>query len=218
MIPPQGWSKAVHRTRSPDRRNRIRRCNPRPPRRGERCRGIPSAQQPCMHPGIRCSLIAGIRSPLICRSGETEFPQSGNTEFPDAYRVAAPKEYRGTFRHVGEDEDYIVGFYSFYPASAYDEPPWTILVAESSASVFAPLSEFSTYFGLVLLLGVFLAVLISSIQIRRTMEPLDALGAGTQSIADGDLGTRVTVSTTDEFGTLAESFNSMAGNLEAQFI
>lgn len=49
------------------------------------------------------------------------------------------------------------------------------------------------------------------------MSPLARLTEGTRRLGDHDLGARVEVDVQDEFGDLADSFNSMAAALEVQF-
>lgn len=51
---------------------------------------------------------------------------------------------------------------------------------------------------------------------RRISEPLHALTEATRRVAAGDLDARVTTSSQDEFRTLVDSFNQMAGDLEKQ--
>jgi nitrogen fixation/metabolism regulation signal transduction histidine kinase len=57
-----------------------------------------------------------------------------------------------------------------------------------------------------LLLGLFLT--------RQILKPVRALTIGAGRIASGDLEYRAEVKSTDEIGTLAQSFNSMASSLE----
>ena len=52
---------------------------------------------------------------------------------------------------------------------------------------------------------------------RRLVAPLSNLAAGTQKIAEGDYGTHLPVTTTDELGILTDSFNNMSSKInEAQ--
>jgi diguanylate cyclase (GGDEF)-like protein len=54
-------------------------------------------------------------------------------------------------------------------------------------------------------------------QVRRTLGPLEKLIDGTRRAGEGDFSTRVDVRSDDEFGELANSFNSMAARLGGQF-
>jgi putative nucleotidyltransferase with HDIG domain len=154
-----------------------------------------------------CVLAAGIT--LHCTSGSERFPAAHATVGADAHS--------GSFDHAEDAGRFIVGHWSFYPSSDFDSPPWSVLIAEDAEAVHAPLDGFTTMFVLALVLAILLVVLLSSVQIRRTLEPLAALELGTGRIAIGDLHARVAVTSDDEFGALAGSFNAMATRLQAQF-
>src|SRR5690606_38637815 len=62
---------------------------------------------------------------------------------------------------------------------------------------------------LTLLASIWFAVWIS----RRIVEPLQALAAGTQSVASGNYDTQLDVSGHDEIGFLVRSFNQMTQRL-----
>ena len=66
------------------------------------------------------------------------------------------------------------------------------------------------------MLTLLLVALLSISQIRRTMGPLEKLIKGTRNLANEDFEDRVVVSSQDEFGELAGSFNEMAGRLGRQ--
>lgn len=155
-------------------------------------------------------VLAGPDQPLYCTSGTARVPA--------AYFALGDLDAR-TFaiEEAGEGEGLIVGQWSFYPQQAFEVPPWRVMVAETSEAVYAPLGVFASTFPLALVLAVLLVILLSNAQIRRTLEPLQALQTGTHRIAEGDLQTRVEVNTDDEFGALAGSFNTMASQLGAQF-
>lgn len=59
-----------------------------------------------------------------------------------------------------------------------------------------------------------LAVLFSFLLIRRILKPLYQMGLVTGKIAQGDYTVRVRVTSADEIGELAKSFNGMADSLE----
>ncbi len=62
-----------------------------------------------------------------------------------------------------------------------------------------------------------LALLLTMVQLRRTMTPLLALTEGARQIAQRRTGTRLAITSQDEFGELAGAFNHMAVRIEAQF-
>jgi nitrogen fixation/metabolism regulation signal transduction histidine kinase len=66
---------------------------------------------------------------------------------------------------------------------------------------------------LTLLLAVFGAIASSFIIAENLAEPLLVLAEGTRAVAEGDLSPRPIVATSDELGTLTQSFNTMTGQL-----
>ena len=72
------------------------------------------------------------------------------------------------------------------------------------------------WLALVAAATVLIVVLLGVRQIRRTLVPLEQLTEGTRRIASGTSGTRVTITGSDEFAALGNSFNEMAVRIEAQ--
>lgn len=73
--------------------------------------------------------------------------------------------------------------------------------------------------GLLLLAGLVIAVVgavVSEIQARRIVAPVKALSQAAHRISAGDFSQRVPVTGDDELGEMAETFNTMAGELERQ--
>lgn len=93
---------------------------------------------------------------------------------------------------------------------------WTIVALRPGGLAIASLTELAeTYLG-VTLLTLLLVALLSVVQIRRTLVPLERLIEGTQRIAREDFEQPVTVERDDEFGQLARSLNGMAHRLGQQ--
>jgi len=99
----------------------------------------------------------------------------------------------------------------------FDARPWLIEVRRPMSAVLAPIRAFRrTFFAsLVAVLG--LVVLLTTIQVRRSLQPLEALREGTARLARRDFSGAVSVHSGDEFEDLAGSFNLMAGDLDEQF-
>ena len=93
---------------------------------------------------------------------------------------------------------------------------WTIVALRPGGLAIASLTQLAqTYLG-VTLLTLLLVALLSVVQIRRTLVPLERLIEGTQRIAHEDFEQPVTVERHDEFGQLARSLNGMALRLGQQ--
>ena len=96
-------------------------------------------------------------------------------------------------------------------------PDWKVMLSESRDVVLAPMASFRRAFPLIVLNTLWIVLLLSIGQIRRSLVPLDKLQEGTRRIAARDFDTRVDVTSGDEFEELADSFNNMAGRLGKQF-
>ena len=66
---------------------------------------------------------------------------------------------------------------------------------------------------LTLLLAMFGAIASAFVMAGRLAQPLLVLAEGTRAVAEGDLSPRPIVATSDELGTLTQSFNTMTGQL-----
>jgi putative nucleotidyltransferase with HDIG domain len=152
----------------------------------------------------------------VIASGHHLHCTSGRYDLAAAVVALGRSVRAGTFRHEVDGVGHLVGHWSFYPSGNFAGQPWTVLVGEDEAAVYAPLNGFSTFFALGLALALLLVVLLSNVQIRRTLEPLRALTSTTTQIAAGDLDARVVPRGEDEFAMLGRSFNAMAATLSEQ--
>jgi HAMP domain-containing protein len=112
---------------------------------------------------------------------------------------------------------FVVGYWELFLRASFLSDPWYIAVAESRASVLQPLASFNRTFPFMLLLTLLVVVLVSQNQIRRSLEPLGLLMAGTGRVGQRDFSEPVVVRSGDEFEELAGSFNAMAQRLDRQF-
>ena len=109
-------------------------------------------------------------------------------------------------------------FYAFTPITAAD---WTLCVYIPKALVFNPVHEINTHIQLAicLFLAAFIIIIIAVIIIARhssrtiTM-PLLRLKKDVEIISKGNLDRRVAITTNDEIGDLAASFNNMTVSLD----
>jgi diguanylate cyclase (GGDEF)-like protein len=96
-------------------------------------------------------------------------------------------------------------------------PTWMLVLSETEEEVLGPIVRFSRTFVWMVVLAGLGVLLLSGTQIRRSLVPLVELNEGTRRIAQRDFGSRVSVSSRDEFEELAGSFNAMAAQLGRQF-
>jgi len=123
----------------------------------------------------------------------------------------------GHFEWQDKDTDYMSSYWSVFLKARFLASPWTVVMSESRADVLAPLADFQRMFPLVILMSFWVVLLLSLIQIRRSLVPLEKLQEGTRRIAQRDFDSRVNVTSGDEFQELATSFNTMATRLGQQF-
>jgi putative nucleotidyltransferase with HDIG domain len=153
---------------------------------------------------ITCVLDA-MGQPLFC-SGEA----------PKRFPEQLAHTFSGHFEWQGNNREYLANYWNLALQSSYFVPHWTIVSSEAKPDVMAPLKRFRTSFLLVFLLALWIILLLSLMQIRRNLVPLEKLKEGTRGISKGEFETRVAITSGDEFEELAASFNSMASRIEKQ--
>jgi len=156
-------------------------------------------------PGVEVCIF-GESSPLYCSRPGRVPPQAWSTNGAI-----------GQFDWDAPDGGRLAGYWSVFLRYAYGAPSWTVVLSEPRASVLAPITSFERSFGLVLLLTLIVVFLLSNIQIRRSLNPVEQLQEGTRRIEDREFGKPVVVTSGDEFEELAASFNNMASHLGQQF-
>ena len=115
------------------------------------------------------------------------------------------------------DADWFVADWSLFLKPKFGTDRWSLVVLQPEDHVLAPIARFKFIFLLVVVLALLMVVVLSLFNLRRSLEPIDALKNGARRIADKDFDHRVHVSSRDEFQELAESFNSMSDQLGRQF-
>jgi len=121
------------------------------------------------------------------------------------------------FEWVHEKEEYLARFWRVFLESRFFADVWTVVLSESKSYVFSPMAFFKLVFPLVILVSLWVVLLLSVSQIRRSLVPLEKLKEGTKRIARREFDSRVRVTSQDEFEEVAESFNTMASQLGRQF-
>jgi putative nucleotidyltransferase with HDIG domain len=112
---------------------------------------------------------------------------------------------------------YEAAYWRLFLVPRFYETPWTIVVSRKRDDVATPAVYFQQTFPLIVLLALWAVTLLSLIQIRRTLVPLEKLKEGTRQLSAQHFDIRVDVQSGDEFQELAASFNAMAGQLGKQF-
>ncbi|MGC2184629.1 MAG: HD domain-containing phosphohydrolase [Terriglobales bacterium] len=131
--------------------------------------------------------------------------------------IPSSRSASGFFEWKNQSTSYEAAYRDLFLRAEYSADTWTIILSQDHRDALASLQHFRDSFVLVALLAVWIVVLLSLIQIRRTMGPLEKLGEGTKQIAEQNFDARVEITSGDEFQDLAASFNSMSSRLAQQF-
>ncbi len=123
----------------------------------------------------------------------------------------------GFFQWRNQNALYDAAYWSLLLRPGFHTESWLVMIGQNHDDIFMPMRRFRNSFPLVVLLALWVVTLVSSVQIRRTLVPLEKLQEGTRQIAQQHFDERVDVSSGDEFESLAESFNYMAMRLGRQF-
>jgi signal transduction histidine kinase len=94
---------------------------------------------------------------------------------------------------------------------------WVVIVERLRNEAYAPLYASLLRLGLLLLVGLGLAGLVSWLIVRRVMRPLESLREGAERLGAGELHYRITVHTGDELEMFADTFNRMAAQLQTSY-
>jgi putative nucleotidyltransferase with HDIG domain len=142
-----------------------------------------------------------------------EFAES----IPQRVAAALNRSGLGQFDAEHEGQDYLVGYWSIFLQPKFLIPRWTVALTQLKSDALAPVANFKKVFPFVIFLSLLVVLLLSILQIRRSLIPLEKLQEGTRQIAQRDFDSRVTIKSGDEFEDLAASFNAMASQLGMQF-
>ena len=101
--------------------------------------------------------------------------------------------------------------------AAIDSLGWLVVAEQPLAEAYAPLRAAFLRGGVILLVGLALAVLASVILARRMVAPIRVLQAGAATIGAGELGHRIELRTGDELQALGDEFNRAASRLQESY-
>ena len=122
------------------------------------------------------------------------------------FRKTKNHERRSTY--FSQDED-------TFAISEYFEP-WDLFVfaADPVKNFYGPVNKLKPYLLISGCLGSILIALVLMFLVRRVMFPLKSLTEGVKQIGKGNLQTRISIHSNDEFKLLAQEFNNMIQSLQ----
>src|SRR5271167_1598419 len=147
---------------------------------------------------------------------------------PDISRVlrntdlsALPQVAEARDTSVAAERDSIVrnldGHRVLSASAAIPRLGWLVFVEQPLSEALAPLYTSVLQTGLLLMLGLAVAILAGLMLARRMTGPIRELDAGAARIGAGALDHRIAVHTGDELEELAERFNTMAADLQSSY-
>lgn len=137
--------------------------------------------------------------------------------FLQKVRAALRTSSSGMIRWSGSSGDCVAYYWSAFLRPEYLMHQWTVVLSMPAEDALGAVQDFSRALPKVLFVSLLTVFLLSLVQLRRNLRPLQLLKEATRKIADKRFDARVTISSRDEFGELADSFNHMAHRLENQF-
>jgi putative nucleotidyltransferase with HDIG domain len=147
--------------------------------------------------------------PLFC-SANTAVSQRGEPDATLASSLADALSGR-------LDHSYVTQQWEIFLKPQFGAPRWLVILGEPRSEALALLAPFKNTFLRIILLSVWMVTLLSLIQIRRNLVPLERLKDATQRMTGFNFGSPIEVNSGDEFQELAHSFNDMADRLSRQF-
>ena len=143
-------------------------------------------------------LASSARGPEIGKDLST-LPQVAALMIPDGQPLAS-----------GSDAD---GHSVLTAASGVPKLGWHVLFEQPTSQALAPIWDQLLRIALLIALGLAVAILAGTVLARRMLIPITALRTGANRLGAGDFSQRIDVHTADELEELANTFNSMAGQL-----
>lgn len=136
---------------------------------------------------------------------------------PTAILQEVAKASQGNFFWDYNGTEYLAHYRVVNLRPVFFYPTMTIVMSEAGDQLGLPLASFRRSFPTILLASLWIILLLSIGQIRRSMAPLRQLQSGTRQISEGKFDINLEVISDDEFAELADSFNKMAASLNRQF-
>ena len=157
----------------------------------------------------------------VCVLGATGVPLHCSTPLPPAALTrldqARQDNHSGELHWEHDGEEWITAYWELFLPSRLAAEPWTIAVSQSRAVALASLAGFNRIVAQAAILTFALIVVLASVQIRRTLNPLNELLSATERIGSQDFSTPVDIDDPGEFGALGRALNSMTEQLRHQF-
>ncbi len=122
-----------------------------------------------------------------------------------------------SFSYKDSGNTYFISYWPLFMQSRFDAPTLTVILRNNSSDALSSLAKFKTTFPLIILLTVWIILLFSIQQIRKSLVPLEKIKEGTLRVARQNFKDKVIVTSNDEFEEVANAFNNMSDQISRQF-
>jgi signal transduction histidine kinase len=136
--------------------------------------------------------------------------------FSDLPQVRALRDPAQEASGIGAYQN-VYGRWVLVSHAAIPDVGWTVMVERPLTEAYGPLIASLARTGGILLIACLTAVGAAALLGRRVLNPIEELRRGATRLEAGDLETKLTVKTGDEFEELAEDFNRMAARLRESY-
>ncbi|WP_444757346.1 methyl-accepting chemotaxis protein [Pseudomonas sp. A014] len=143
---------------------------------------------------------------LLDNQGQWLVPPAGVADAQAAVAAVAGLGEKGRFWTNGQQQLFSV-------VEPFAEGPWTVVASMPEAEIRDVTWSVGLRLAIGSLLAMVLAVLATLWLLRRKLRPLDDLVRQAEALGAGDLSARLAVTSEDEIGQLARSFNQMGDAL-----
>ncbi|MDH3280439.1 MAG: ATP-binding protein [Gammaproteobacteria bacterium] len=139
------------------------------------------------------------------------------SQLPQIQRALTAAAGETTVTDEPDDAHNISGIDVMTASSTIAPLGWTVFVEQDAQEAFAPLYTSMARTGVLMLLGLVLALGASAILAGRMVRPIRALQEGAARFGAGQLEQRIDMHTGDELDALASEFNHMAARLREAY-
>jgi len=115
---------------------------------------------------------------------------------------------KGRLRYKNQGKVHLAKYDHFKPWN------WAVIVTSPEEEVFRTIDRVKPFLLAIVIIGSLLLIAAVVLLARKLTQPLHTLMRGAQKIGKGELSTRISVHSKDEYGQLAEVFNHMALQIE----
>ncbi|MCA8942452.1 MAG: HAMP domain-containing histidine kinase [Planctomycetes bacterium] len=145
---------------------------------------------------------------------EIVFSSAAGAAADDLRSALAESSRAGPYGWTRGDEEYVGAYWKLFAKHQFDTS-WVFAHSQPTVDVLGTLHTFRRFFVLVVLLASGIVVLLSLVQIRRSLGPITQLDGATRKVAGGDFSVALNIHSGDEFEDLANRFNDMVRRLMA---